>query len=871
MKKKPDPLIDPATAVALSDADWAALHVPRFKQMQIRYKAYERFLAKALKLGCQKLAPLCVVTTRAKGLASFAEKILRKRPMYTDPKLPDAPDPLVRMTDLCGGRVITHTSAEVEKVCAFIKAAFNIDWPNSEDTSRRLKPTEFGYRSVHYIVTVNVSKLRAAGVMLRVPPSILGLKTEIQVRTLLEHASADIGHDTLYKATMRVPDPIKRQFAAVAAVLEGTDREFGRLLSELNDLRSHHGAWHSHAEVVGEINRLRTVLQYEPRNEELAVRIGQLALAIGSRAEILSVLKPFSKSHNPNIKRLRGTTLTELNWSNPNSIGFTEGVSLLEFACADAPFDAETLCALAETYARRDDDVRAANLFQKALLADHTEPLSLSRFLEFEVARQGTDATVRLTEPIIHRSMDRCRREIAAGVNLPVAWSSLAIFQLLIGSPYDAMGSLAQVVTLCGAHVVGKNEKPQPCAAGRALLRIRETMRHLAPIREKLAGFDWIERFLLLALAVRVKHPEATKELGGLASGKLVEPHFKLDSLFVIISGGCMPDIQPAVNALRPHLRRAFEGLSCTLVAGGTQSGVSGLAGEIAAHSQGKIRAIGYLPGSLPLGVSADAKRFSLLVPTGGKDFSPLEPLQGWTDLITGGAEPSGMKLICFAGGSISKVEYAVALALGARVGFVESEIIPPERRSVDPVWQDHDHFVRLPLDTMTLRAFVQIDNLPLNEADLLRLERAARQAHEDYTKSATPKDDSLQPWDNLAPSLKLSNYHQVAYWERVLRDHGLGLRELNSRDENRRPLSMARLLGAKGISKLAEIEHGRWNVERLSLGWRYADAKDVPKKLSPYLVPWKNVPKNIQKYDLEAIRTLPKKLQQVGLELYKL
>src|ERR1019366_7282591 len=104
---------------------------------------------------CRQLAPLAIVNARVKSLASFADKILRKRPLYVDPKDPQPPDPLVRMTDLCGGRVITQTADEVVAVCAWIKQAFDIDWANSEDASQRLKPTEFGYRSVHYIVIAN--------------------------------------------------------------------------------------------------------------------------------------------------------------------------------------------------------------------------------------------------------------------------------------------------------------------------------------------------------------------------------------------------------------------------------------------------------------------------------------------------------------------------------------------------------------------------------------------------------------------------------------------------------------------------------------------------------------------------------------------
>ena len=78
-------------------------------------------------------------------------------------------DPLERMTDLCGVRVITQTSDQVRAVCQFLEEAFAIDRSNSEDVSQRLRPTEFGYRSVHYIVTIDAKKLQEAGVAIAVP------------------------------------------------------------------------------------------------------------------------------------------------------------------------------------------------------------------------------------------------------------------------------------------------------------------------------------------------------------------------------------------------------------------------------------------------------------------------------------------------------------------------------------------------------------------------------------------------------------------------------------------------------------------------------------------------------------------------------
>ena len=54
-------------------------------------------------------------------------------------------------------------------MCQFIEEAFDVDSSNSEDVSQRLRPTEFGYRSVHYIVLVNAEKLRDAGVAMAIP------------------------------------------------------------------------------------------------------------------------------------------------------------------------------------------------------------------------------------------------------------------------------------------------------------------------------------------------------------------------------------------------------------------------------------------------------------------------------------------------------------------------------------------------------------------------------------------------------------------------------------------------------------------------------------------------------------------------------
>ncbi len=49
--------------------------------------------------------------------------------------------------------------------------------------------------------------------------------TEIQVRTVLQHAWAEIEHDIQYKSASVIPAEIRRRFMSLAGMLEIADRE----------------------------------------------------------------------------------------------------------------------------------------------------------------------------------------------------------------------------------------------------------------------------------------------------------------------------------------------------------------------------------------------------------------------------------------------------------------------------------------------------------------------------------------------------------------------------------------------------------------------------------------------------------------------
>jgi hypothetical protein len=66
----------------------------------------------------------------------------------------------------------------------------------------------------------------------------------------------------------------------------------------------------------------------------------------------------------------------------------------------------------------------------------------------------------------------------------------------------------------------------------------------------------------------------------------------------------------------------------------------------------------------------------------------------------------------------------------------------------------------------------------------------------------------------------------------------------------------------------MGEMEHGRWNTERLEAGWKYGRERDSKDKTNPCLVPWRGFSENIKEYDRKAMRDWPVILKKVGLEI---
>lgn len=159
------------------------------------------------------------VTSRVKTRESLQEKIARPDKSYSE---------LRDVTDIAGIRIITYFDDDVDRVAKCIEKEFVIDWENSIDRRATLDPDRFGYLSLHY-----VAELSSDRTGLLEYKEFSGLKAEVQTRSILQHAWAEMEHDLGYKTRLGVPKDIRRRFSALAGMLEVADREFEGIRDEL--------------------------------------------------------------------------------------------------------------------------------------------------------------------------------------------------------------------------------------------------------------------------------------------------------------------------------------------------------------------------------------------------------------------------------------------------------------------------------------------------------------------------------------------------------------------------------------------------------------------------------------------------------------
>jgi len=836
-----------------------ARQIAAYADERPRYEVYAELLKRLLDRARAAAIPEAVIEVRAKTLSSFAEKCVRRFDRY--------PDAINDFTDLCGARVIVQTLAQVQAVCAFIEANFEVQ--ERDDKAEHLADNVFGYRDTHFIIRLKADGAEHLGIASAELEKIGKRRAEIQVRTWLQHAWADALHDRIYKSSLQHSHALQRGGNLLAALLEEGDRNVDQMARELDGMIANYTAYATRADAEREIDIQRMILKNEPdqgKKPLLALKLARLIEARGDYAGVTKLLKAdIDQPDDGRTTRLEiyGHALCRKDAKTPNSEEFQRGSRYLEMALAAfEQFDsrlvidprkrsagrARVLSRLGWAYDREQRVPEAAKCYLAAHEQEPENPYYLTDMLGYELYRTQQSHLPRTLRPALRAALDTSRDHAERGIELPRAYFTAGRLALLL-----------QDRAALGLHALGVRHYlsgEQSCPGEILDEEVRWLQRlHFGQERIPQNCQDLLD---LLDLARRVPATPA-------ATGPRV----------LIVAGGAASLTPAGLEQARPLLREALAAFSGLVISGGTRSGIPGLTGEIIAALRAEGRKnhelVGYIPTHLPQDGPKDEDRYDHFV-VQGDSFGPEQILRCWRDLLDVGTHPAEVTVLGFGGGSLSAVEYHVALALGAEVGVLAESGGAAQAILKDSLWAGLPRLLPLPADLATFWAYLRQPS-PAFDAGLF--DAMAAEIHRRYcadTMKALP--EKLRPWDaeppkwSLPETYKRANREQARFAIEILESRGFGVRPAETPGApvlfDFTPQELQAV-----VECLAEREHGRWNVERLRDGWRPGPRDDALKR-HDCLLPWQPLPEDIKHWDRLAVKSFPAILAKAGLEVYR-
>ena len=141
-------------------------------------------------------------------------------------------NPLLDIEDKIGIRIIFLTTEHIYNFNKLLQdSVFNWEIKTTKDFKEESfeYPKNFDYQSLHLIVKPSLNNSDFEDDKKKY------LTCEIQLRTILQHALAELSHDTTYKGPFRNDKEILRILSKSIALMEATDDYFINIFSKMND------------------------------------------------------------------------------------------------------------------------------------------------------------------------------------------------------------------------------------------------------------------------------------------------------------------------------------------------------------------------------------------------------------------------------------------------------------------------------------------------------------------------------------------------------------------------------------------------------------------------------------------------------------
>jgi relA/spoT domain protein (fragment) len=203
--------------------------IPDKNQLKKQYNEYHAHFTVLLKRledhlrAIVKVSALPAYKTRVKNFDSYYKKLLKFSPAE-----PSIGFPLV--TDLIGIRIVCPFLQNLSEVENILLKNFTVREVERKGAGRTFY--EFGYESTH--VLADIPESFKVGLLL--PENLI---FEVQIRTILQDAWAEVEHELIYKFEFSPFDfPLKRKFASINASLNLADILFQEIRDTQNSLNT---------------------------------------------------------------------------------------------------------------------------------------------------------------------------------------------------------------------------------------------------------------------------------------------------------------------------------------------------------------------------------------------------------------------------------------------------------------------------------------------------------------------------------------------------------------------------------------------------------------------------------------------------------
>lgn len=559
-----------------------------FKKERPKFVLLSKVLLKLLKR-ITKIVGEGIVQTRAKDVVSFAEKIQRPGKKHNYGR-----NPIDDLTDLCGGRCIFTTLKGVNECSNLIEREFRIGWEDSEDKIKTYDASQFGYLSTHYIVQLNLesplikyltfqkvsstqeesseakinfsaydvierdSDEESEGIKVseemrkKIFEEIENLNSEVQVRTLLQHAWSEVSHKRVYKSEFPIPRRIMRSFNRISAVLENTDAGFLNMIEELEMFVNNYGAYMTDQEIREEINRLKIVVEIAPnlkKIEDYIYRIVRLARSIEKWEETIEILEWYSQKVKltPELNREYGLALSK---SAPNykCNQYMLAKEKLEAAIKGNPQDSDAYSILGGWWKKKGNLDKALTYYEKAYIKEPDDSYAVGNYFVLEISHNRNYKILQYSKPIFKNVIAKLETQKEIGVNIPWVYFDLGLFNLFSGNIVKALNNYLTAIRYSNARWM--------------ITTTLKNINLLYEFEDKIVGLKQVKQILLLGLAYRFQDQNAIEQF---------EKQYGVEKIQfkgpIIIIAGSVPKTKAITkNSIKSALSQVFKNEEFTLI-----------------------------------------------------------------------------------------------------------------------------------------------------------------------------------------------------------------------------------------------------------------------------------------------------------------